>query len=80
MFGYNQVFLTHGLLGGVACGVMYIPSMCPQASVQGDISHPTGLGIPSHYFHRKRALTMGIVSAGVRAPDFINSMFYMEPL
>ncbi|KAG9226672.1 hypothetical protein CCMSSC00406_0006103 [Pleurotus cornucopiae] len=60
---YYQVFLTHGLLGGVACGVMYIPS------------------IPSHYFHRKRALTMGIVSAGASAgavihPIMLNRLFH----
>ncbi|KDQ32923.1 hypothetical protein PLEOSDRAFT_1033802, partial [Pleurotus ostreatus PC15] len=62
---YYQVFLTHGLLGGVGCGVMYIPS----------------LGIPSHYFHRKRALTMGIVSAGASAgavihPIMLNRLFH----
>ncbi|KAF4608125.1 hypothetical protein EYR40_000469 [Pleurotus pulmonarius] len=62
---YYQVFLTHGLLGGVACGVMYIPS----------------LGIPSHYFHRKRALTMGIVSAGASTgavihPIMLNRLFH----
>ncbi|RXW23620.1 hypothetical protein EST38_g2226 [Candolleomyces aberdarensis] len=45
---YYQVFLTNGVAFGAASGITYVPS----------------LGIVSHYFHRRRALALGIVSSG----------------
>ncbi|KAL0945823.1 hypothetical protein HGRIS_012108 [Hohenbuehelia grisea] len=62
---FYQVFLSHGLLGGIACGMVYLPS----------------LGIVSHYFHQKRALAMGIVAAGASLgaivyPIMLNELFH----
>ncbi|KAF8909693.1 major facilitator superfamily domain-containing protein [Gymnopilus junonius] len=45
---FYQLFLAQGLGLGIAIGLMYIP----------------GLGIISHYFHRRRALAIGIATSG----------------
>ncbi|KAF9482970.1 MFS general substrate transporter [Pholiota conissans] len=45
---YYQVFLTNGVALGLACGLTYSSS----------------LAIPGHYFKRKRAFAVGIVSSG----------------
>ncbi|KAK7693169.1 hypothetical protein QCA50_002735 [Cerrena zonata] len=45
---YYQVFLSHGLAGGLGVGLTYVPSF----------------GILSHYFDKRRALAMGIASSG----------------
>lgn len=43
----TQVFLAQGMGVGIACGVTYVP----------------GFGLIPHYFQRRRALAMGIVSS-----------------
>lgn len=43
-----QVFLSHGLAGGLGVGLTYVPSF----------------GVLSHYFDKRRALAMGIASSG----------------
>ncbi|KAH6871463.1 monocarboxylate permease [Coprinopsis sp. MPI-PUGE-AT-0042] len=62
---YYQVFLTNGVALGAACGITYIPS----------------LGIVSHYFHRRRAIAIGIVSSGsalgaILHPIMLNKLFH----
>ncbi|KAG2017460.1 monocarboxylate permease [Coprinopsis cinerea AmutBmut pab1-1] len=62
---YYQVFLTNGVALGAACGITYIPS----------------LGIVSHYFHRRRAIAIGIVSSGsalgaILHPIMLNRLFH----
>lgn len=62
---YYQVFLSQGLGGGLACGLMYTPS----------------LSVVSHHFLHRRALAMGIVSAGaglgaVVQPILLNKLFH----
>ena len=43
----TQVFLTQGLGVGIATGITYVP----------------GLGVISHYFHRRRATAIGIATS-----------------
>jgi len=45
---FYQNFLAQGVGMGFAMGMMFMPA----------------LGIPSHYFKRRRALAMGIVLSG----------------
>ncbi|KAG6827713.1 hypothetical protein H0H92_010686 [Tricholoma furcatifolium] len=45
---YYQIFLAQGLGVGIAVGITYVPSV----------------SILSHYFHRRRALAMGIAVSG----------------
>ncbi|KAG5635890.1 hypothetical protein H0H81_009751, partial [Sphagnurus paluster] len=60
-----QVFLTHGLGVGVAIGISYVP----------------GMAVLGQYFHRRRALAMGIATTGSAAggvihPIMLNKLFY----
>ncbi|GLB39628.1 putative MFS general substrate transporter [Lyophyllum shimeji] len=62
---YYQVFLSHGLGGGLGTGIVYIPS----------------LTVVSHYFQRNRPLAMGIVTVGnalgaVLHPIMLNHLFH----
>ncbi|CAA7270046.1 unnamed protein product [Cyclocybe aegerita] len=61
---YYQVFLTNGVAFGLSCGLSYIPS----------------LSVVGHYFERRRALAVGIVSSGsalgaVLHPIMLNKLF-----
>lgn len=61
---YYQVFLSHGLGGGLAAGLVYTPT----------------LAIGSHYFRRHRALSIGFVVSGaglgaVLHPIMLNHLF-----
>ncbi|KAL0945825.1 hypothetical protein HGRIS_012109 [Hohenbuehelia grisea] len=62
---YYQVFLSQGLGLGIAIGITYLPGLC----------------VVSHYFHRRRALALGIASSGsavggVVHPIMLNKLFY----
>ncbi|EIN07491.1 MFS general substrate transporter [Punctularia strigosozonata HHB-11173 SS5] len=61
---YYQVFLAQGVGLGVGLGMVYVPS----------------LGIAAHYFQRRRALMMGLVSSGapiggIIHPIMLNKLF-----
>ncbi|KIM41326.1 hypothetical protein M413DRAFT_146525 [Hebeloma cylindrosporum] len=61
---YYQVFLTNGLALGLSSGISYIPT----------------LGLPTHYFKRRRPLVLGLTSSGaamgaVIHPLLLNKLF-----
>ncbi|KAF9531192.1 major facilitator superfamily domain-containing protein [Crepidotus variabilis] len=53
---YYQVFLSHGVILGLATGLTWVPS----------------LGIAGHYFQRRRALAVGIIASGAALGAVIN--------
>ncbi|KAF9524187.1 major facilitator superfamily domain-containing protein [Crepidotus variabilis] len=61
---YYQIFLSHGVMMGLATGITYVAS----------------LGIAGHYFHKRRPIAVGIISAGsalgaVLNPIMLNKFF-----
>ncbi|KAF9460382.1 major facilitator superfamily domain-containing protein [Collybia nuda] len=62
---YYQIFLSQGLGAGIAMGITYIP----------------GIAVLSHWFHRRRALAMGIATTGsalggALQPIMLNKLFH----
>ncbi|KAG6847634.1 hypothetical protein H0H93_006904 [Arthromyces matolae] len=62
---FYQFFLAHGMGVGIATGMAHVPSMA----------------VVSHYFHRRRAVAMGIASTGSALggalhPIMLNKLFY----
>jgi MFS family permease len=66
---YYQFLLAQGVMGGIACGMVYSPA----------------LSIVGHYFHRRRPLAIAIASSGsslggVLFPIIINRLLYSSSL
>lgn len=66
---YYQFLLAQGVLGGIACGMIYSPA----------------LATVGHYFHRRRAQAIAIASSGsslggVLFPIIINRLLYSSSL